>query len=160
MKILILGNPYIEQDSLAIQISNRLDQETIEIKDSFQLLPHLTSNEPITIIDVVQNLKTPQLISINDLKNSSVLSAHDLDGGIAHVGDPPRYGGMDVSPQLVLRNLCKQVAHRHPVAHRHHRLCRRADVLPQRDRHPLRTIVRLIQRAGLVFPLSQPQARD
>ena len=85
VKILALGNEFLKQDSFAKEISNILSEnkeyEIINIKDSFQFLEYLQSNEELIILDVVENLKRVGLLEISDLINSSILSAHDLDAG-------------------------------------------------------------------------------
>ncbi|MFA5857023.1 MAG: hypothetical protein WC867_06690 [Candidatus Pacearchaeota archaeon] len=83
MKILCLGNEFIEEDSFAIKVSkilNNLGFKTISIIDSFQLMEHLT-DENITIIDVVKNLNKTTLIKSSDIKSDSILTAHDFDAG-------------------------------------------------------------------------------
>ena len=85
VKILALGNEFIKQDSFAKEVSDALsekgDYEIINIKDSFQFLEYLQSNEKLIILDVVENLKGVRLLEVSDLINSSILSAHDLDAG-------------------------------------------------------------------------------
>lgn len=83
VKILSLGNEFIAEDSLAKKISDSLpdDFDIINIKDSFQLMDTLNKMKNPIIIDVVQNLKKVQIISVNDLRNDSILSAHDFDAG-------------------------------------------------------------------------------
>jgi len=81
--ILVLGNEFIQKDSLAKKIIDIFPANfnIIEIKDSFQLMTELNKNKNSIILDVVQNLKQPQFIKIKDLKNDSILSAHDFDAG-------------------------------------------------------------------------------
>ncbi len=86
MKILVLGNEFIEEDSFAKEIAKSLSEQhkIIDIKDSFQFLDEIQNKEPenskeIIIIDVVQNLKEVKLLKIEDLSENKILSAHDMD---------------------------------------------------------------------------------
>jgi len=87
VKILALGNEFIEQDSFAKQISlilqEKLKKEIINIKDSFQFLDILQNsikeNQEVIVLDVVDQFKQVHMLTPEDLKESSVLSAHDLD---------------------------------------------------------------------------------
>lgn len=80
-KILVLGNEFIEKDSFAKKVIDTFPKtfNVIKIKDSFQLMTELSQYKNLIILDVVQNLKEPQIIEIKDLKNDSILSAHDFD---------------------------------------------------------------------------------
>jgi len=83
-KILCLGNEFIEEDSLAKKVGESLknDFEVVNIKDSFQLMSLLNEcEEEIIILDVVKNLSEVKVIGINELRNDSILSAHDFDAG-------------------------------------------------------------------------------
>ena len=86
MKILIFGNPHLKEDNLAIKVCEYIKQqmpeqrlEFIEIKDTFQLLNENLENS--IVIDVVQNLEKVQIINPEQLKNSSIQTAHDFDAG-------------------------------------------------------------------------------
>lgn len=85
MKLITLGNEFIENDSLAKRIGELLkdEHEIINIKDSFQLMSILNETENPIILDVVQNLQEPKIIPIEKLRNDSILSAHDFDAGYA-----------------------------------------------------------------------------
>ena len=83
-KILSLGNEFIEIDSFAKKISEKLkkDFEVVNIKDSFELMGVLNEcSEEIIILDVVEGLEKVKVISIDELRNDSILSAHDFDAG-------------------------------------------------------------------------------
>lgn len=87
VKILALGNEFILEDSFAKDISKVISEkckkDTINIKDSFQLLDVLQNakenNEEIIIIDVVQEFKRLHMLSPEDLQENNTISAHDLD---------------------------------------------------------------------------------
>ncbi|MBD3252800.1 hypothetical protein GF386_03655 [Candidatus Pacearchaeota archaeon] len=84
IKILCLGNEFIKQDSSAKKISEKLkkqDLEIINIKDSFELVDYLQDKDDFIILDVVENLKQPTLLSLKDLKQNKILTAHDFDAG-------------------------------------------------------------------------------
>ena len=54
----------------------------IYVKDSFQFLDEIRDspeNKELIIIDVVQNLKEVRFLKIQDLSNSKMLTAHDMD---------------------------------------------------------------------------------
>ncbi len=84
-RVLCLGNEFIEEDSFAKKVGERLSKELeesefIDIKDSFELLNYLQEdNESIFILDVVENLDEVRLLEIEDLKESKIMSAHDFD---------------------------------------------------------------------------------
>ena len=84
-KLITLGNEFIEVDSLAKKIGELLkdDFEIIPIKNSFQLMTVLNETENPIILDVVQDLQEPKIIPIENLRNDSILSAHDFDAGYA-----------------------------------------------------------------------------
>jgi len=82
MKILVLGNEFIQEDSFAKEIAKELAQnhEIVNIKDSFQFLDEIQNkSDELTIIDVVQNLQEVKILKINDLSENKILSAHDMD---------------------------------------------------------------------------------
>ncbi len=81
VKILALGNEFIGEDSFAKEISKILSKnhKIINIKDSFQFLYELQSKDEIVILDVVLGLTEVKLLEIEDLKESNILTAHDLD---------------------------------------------------------------------------------
>lgn len=85
IRILILGNEIIPEDSLAKKLGEKLkkDFEVINVKDSFQLMSLLNENNEgeIILLDVVKNLQEVKVIGVDDLKNDSILSAHDFDAG-------------------------------------------------------------------------------
>jgi len=84
-KLITLGNEFIENDSLAKKIGELLKDkfEIINIKDSFQLMTILNEEKNPTILDVVQDLQEPKIIPTENLRNDSILSAHDFDAGYA-----------------------------------------------------------------------------
>lgn len=84
MEILCLGNEFIKEDSLAKKVSYELVKEgfnIVFIKDSFELMDKINSGDDFIIVDVVKNLNEVKIISVDDLKNSKLLSAHDFDAG-------------------------------------------------------------------------------
>lgn len=84
-KLITLGNEFIKEDSLAKKVGELLKDEfeIINIKDSFQLMSILNEEKNPIILDVVQNLQEPQIIPVENLRNDSILSAHDFDAGYA-----------------------------------------------------------------------------
>jgi len=81
--ILCLGNEFIEEDSLAKKIGERLsgDYRVINIKDSFQLMTFLSEEKDAVILDVVEGLEEVKIIPMENLRNDAILSAHDFDAG-------------------------------------------------------------------------------
>lgn len=78
MKILVFGNEIVKEDSLAIEILPKLKElfpriEFIET-DGIENL----KGSPI-ILDVVQGLKKPRLILLDELKKNKIYSMHDCD---------------------------------------------------------------------------------
>lgn len=83
-RILCLGNEFVEEDSLAKEIGNLLGKkgyDVVNIKDSFELMSLLNSENDFIILDVVQGLKKVKEISVEDLRQDNILSAHDFDAG-------------------------------------------------------------------------------
>ena len=85
MKLVFLGNECIEEDSLGKKIEKDFEKEfeIINVKDSFQLMSLLNENscEEIILIDVVKGLEKVRKISVDDLSENNILSAHDFDAG-------------------------------------------------------------------------------
>ena len=83
VKILCLGNEFLEIDSFAKKVGELLssDFEVINVKDSFQLMGFLNEKKDFVIVDVVQHLDSVKEISLDDLRTDSILSAHDFDAG-------------------------------------------------------------------------------
>lgn len=83
MRILCLGNEFIEEDSLAKRIGAELasEFEIIFINDSFQLMEFIKNNDDFFILDVVSGLDKVRLLNIEDLDNIKIMNAHDFDAG-------------------------------------------------------------------------------
>lgn len=84
MKILCLGNEFIKEDSLAKEIGRLLSKEgyeTINVKDSFELVNYLHDEEDFIVLDVVEGLEEVRLVKVEDLKESKIITAHDFDAG-------------------------------------------------------------------------------
>ncbi|MCW8965994.1 MAG: hypothetical protein OQK82_04800 [Candidatus Pacearchaeota archaeon] len=84
MKVLTLGNEFIEEDSLAKKIGKVLEKdfEIINIDNSFELMTTLNEiSDEIVLLDVVKDLDKTQIIPVDKLQNDSILSAHDFDVG-------------------------------------------------------------------------------
>ena len=81
MKILILGNEFIEEDSSAKKLAYLFSKKFVEIKDSFELISELEKNkdERVILVDVVEGLKSVKKLKLEDLKDSKILTAHDFD---------------------------------------------------------------------------------
>jgi len=84
MKVLCLGNEFIEEDSLAKLVGKLLSDEgfeVINIKDSFELVNYLGDNEKFVVLDVVEGLEDVRLLGVDDLKDNKIITAHDFDAG-------------------------------------------------------------------------------
>ena len=82
MKILCLGNEFIKEDSFAKEVCSGLTGfDIVNIKDSFELLEILKREKEVVIVDVVLGLKDIRLVDKEDLRQDSILSAHDFDAG-------------------------------------------------------------------------------
>lgn len=95
MRIVCLGNEFIEGDSLAKKVGEELVKEgfdVLNIKDSFELMGILASqgeavsdgrkaDDEIIILDVVEGLDEVREIGVEDLRVDSIVSAHDFDAG-------------------------------------------------------------------------------
>ena len=83
-KVLCLGNEFIQKDSFAKRLFKKLKKENpnfqfINIKDTFQLIDYLKSNEELIILDTVENLNETKEIQIKELSKNKIISLHDLD---------------------------------------------------------------------------------
>lgn len=81
VKILVLGNDLLEEDSMAKRVGHFLkgDYEVLFVSDVFQLMDFLNSNDDFLVLDVVDGLKDVREISVSELKGSKIFSAHDFD---------------------------------------------------------------------------------
>ncbi|NQV08493.1 hypothetical protein HQ529_01425 [Candidatus Woesearchaeota archaeon] len=81
MKILVFGNPELENDSLAMQIADEIDGfEFIKCNNPDDIL--LYSDEDFYIMDVVKGIKDVTIIDdLSVLKHSNFVSLHDFDLG-------------------------------------------------------------------------------
>jgi Ni,Fe-hydrogenase maturation factor len=81
MKILCLGNEFIEEDSFAKEIADELKKEfeIVFIKHSFELLNY--RKEKMIILDVVEKTEEVLQLKTHDLKNSRIITGHDFDAG-------------------------------------------------------------------------------
>jgi Ni,Fe-hydrogenase maturation factor len=84
MKILCLGNEFIKEDSLGKKIAFEISRETKEfvfifIKDSFELIEYLKSNDKLVILDVVKGINEVVELGVQDLGSSGIMTAHDFD---------------------------------------------------------------------------------
>ena len=86
MKTLLLafGNEYVEEDSLAIEISRELKIDNVDIKRCYSVgdLYDYQDYENIFILDVVKDLeKTTLITDIDRIKSHKLYSLHDFDLG-------------------------------------------------------------------------------
>jgi Ni,Fe-hydrogenase maturation factor len=83
MKILVLGNEFIEGDSFAKKVGGLLEKDfdVVAIKDSFQLMGIFEEKEEFILLDVVQGLEKVCFVRPEDLREDAIMSAHDFDVG-------------------------------------------------------------------------------
>ncbi len=81
MKIVCLGNEFIEGDGFAKEVGAMLadEFEVVNIKDSFELMNIVSSGEDFIILDVVQGLDCVKKLRVDDLRAEGIVSAHDFD---------------------------------------------------------------------------------
>lgn len=78
MKIFVFGNEYIENDSLAKKLDLKIEGvEFIDCKSASDLF-NANEKNPV-ILDVVEGIKKPMLISIDQLQEVKSVTAHDMD---------------------------------------------------------------------------------
>ncbi|HLD55425.1 MAG TPA: hypothetical protein VJB35_04155 [Candidatus Nanoarchaeia archaeon] len=111
VKILCLGNEFIEDDSLAKKVGELLKEkyDVINVNDCFQLISLLNENEDLIILDVVKGLSEVKLISVDDLQSDSILSAHDFDAGFVFklIDKPVKIIGIPMTGNV--KEICKKV---------------------------------------------------
>ncbi len=81
MRILCLGNEFIEEDSFAKKIGKELEKDNyriVYVEDFFQLIELLNSSEEFIIFDVVKGIGEVCLLNSKDLENDRNFSMHDL----------------------------------------------------------------------------------
>ena len=79
--IVVFGNEYLADDSLAIAVAEGLGEPVMHCVSPEQLLDFAPS-ERIIILDVVKDIEKPVLISdIDELKTRTLVSLHDFDVG-------------------------------------------------------------------------------
>ena len=75
-KIYVFGNEFLEEDSFAKKIADRLEgYEFIKCDDPSQIL----GEKDLVIMDVVRGIDDPQLLTVDQLKDREIVSGHDLD---------------------------------------------------------------------------------
>jgi len=87
-KILLLGNPLLEKDSLPLKILPKLIKQFPnisfqEIDPTEDLTPYIESKDKsLTIIDTVEGIKQPIIITnFDQLQTNKLYSMHDFDLG-------------------------------------------------------------------------------
>ena len=104
MKIVCLGNEFIEGDSFAKEVGEllRKDFVVVNVNDSFQLMSLLSEEKDFVLLDVVKDLEEVCFIRVDDLKSGSILSAHDFDAGfvLKLIGDDVKIIGIPMSGDL------------------------------------------------------------
>jgi len=83
VKLICLGNEFIEEDSLAKKIGELLreDFDVVNIKDSFQLMEIISGDGDFVLLDVLEEADGVRRLRIEDLRVDSIMSAHDFDAG-------------------------------------------------------------------------------
>lgn len=82
MKIIALGNAFLQEDSGAKNTAGLLEKDfdVIKVRSLTGLEENLDRKELTVILDVVKNLKEIKVFeSLKEFKNHKKVSAHDLD---------------------------------------------------------------------------------
>lgn len=80
IKILVFGNPIIKKDALAVNLIPELKKLFPEIQfTEFDPTENLHREKNPIILDVVEGLKEPRIISLQELKTNKIYSMHDCD---------------------------------------------------------------------------------
>ena len=112
MKVFYFGNPFLENDNLAVKVCRKLEQENKNIEfehisDTFQLIDK-NLNESV-LVDVVHGIKKVEFVDSSSLKQGKISSLHDFDLGFfiklkkaspRIIGIPPAY-----SEELALKEV-------------------------------------------------------
>ena len=81
MKVFCFGNEFVKEDSLAREIADELKIDGVEFIKCESTPEFIRQNGKI-ILDVVQMLKEPRIISVDELAEpKTVCSLHDFDLG-------------------------------------------------------------------------------
>jgi len=115
MKIVCLGNEFLEIDSLAKEVGKLLceDYNVVNVKDSFELMEILLAwqeevgsgkwevGSGLVILDVVEGLEEVRRLEVGDLRVDSIASAHDFDAAyvlalFGHDSGEPKLLDVDV----------------------------------------------------------------
>ena len=92
MKIVCLGNEFIEEDCFAKKVGEILKKgfsskdgsagfDVVNIKDSFELMGIISSGDDFVILDVVEGLDEVRILKVEGLRVDAIMSAHDFDAG-------------------------------------------------------------------------------
>ena len=113
-RVFVFGNPYLEEDSFALQVGRHLKKIKVVPCENPDFLLDLPE-EHITILDVVQNIKKPILIKdLTQLQSRTMVSLHDFDLGfflllIKKLGIPKKIKIIGVPQQGDAQKIASQV---------------------------------------------------
>ena len=81
MKIVCLGNEFIQEDCFAKEVGELLKDEfeVVNVKDSFELMGIVSDGDDFVLLDVVEGLDEVKSLRTGDLREDSIMSAHDFD---------------------------------------------------------------------------------
>jgi len=85
MIIAFLGNPLLEQDSVALRVGKHIESklksrgcDVMFLSSAFDLFDLLASHEQVVLVDTA-NVKRAQLVPAEVLKKKKLFTLHDLD---------------------------------------------------------------------------------
>ncbi|MEM5790916.1 MAG: hypothetical protein QXP77_02630 [Candidatus Aenigmatarchaeota archaeon] len=83
MRIYILGNPLLREDSIALKIAKKLSKKFPEIEfKEFDVVEDLEESENLYLMDVVKGLEEVKIIQDFDcVETKKIFSLHDYDLG-------------------------------------------------------------------------------
>jgi Ni,Fe-hydrogenase maturation factor len=83
MKVLVFGNPFVKEDTMALRVGKELEKKGIKVKEVMDLdeLEELRDWSEVVLVDTVKGLKEVKRVSVKGIEQKSVFSIHDLDLG-------------------------------------------------------------------------------
>lgn len=83
MKILVFGNPLVEEDSLPLRLLPKLKRTfpQFEFKEFDSVEDLQNEGRNLFILDTVKGIKNACLVGLNSLKTDKIYSMHDFDLG-------------------------------------------------------------------------------
>ncbi len=78
MRVYCLGNPYLKDDSRALELCKQLTIPGFEFVQCYKW-EHIEITIPLIVVDVVEGLEDVRLVDLSELQQTNTVTAHDFD---------------------------------------------------------------------------------